>query len=65
MGILNSLKRAALDKTQIKALLEGNQIAAHESLRTTKLYDRTQDEIALDEVERIRTLAEICSRQLQ
>jgi hypothetical protein len=30
------------------------QIAAHESSRTTKLYDRTQDEISLDEVERIR-----------
>lgn len=29
-------------------------IAAHESPRTTKLYDRTADEIALDEVERIR-----------
>lgn len=30
------------------------QIAAHESPRTTKLYDRTQDEISLEEVERIR-----------
>jgi integrase/recombinase XerD len=30
------------------------QIAAHASPRTTKLYDRTQDEISLDEVERIR-----------
>jgi integrase/recombinase XerD len=28
-------------------------IAAHESPRTTKLYDRTRDEISLDEVERI------------
>jgi integrase/recombinase XerD len=28
-------------------------IAAHESPRTTKLYDRTGDEISLDEVERI------------
>ena len=28
-------------------------IAAHESLRTTKLHDRTGDEITLDEVERI------------
>jgi site-specific recombinase XerD len=28
-------------------------IAAHESPRTTKLYDRTADEITLDEVERI------------
>jgi site-specific recombinase XerD len=29
-------------------------IAAHSSPRTTKLYDRTSDEITLDEVERIR-----------
>ena len=28
-------------------------IAAHESPQTTKLYDRTSDEITLDEVERI------------
>jgi len=28
-------------------------IANHESPRTTKLYDRGQDEISLDEVERI------------
>ena len=28
-------------------------IAAHESPRTTKLYDRTSDEITLDEIERI------------
>lgn len=28
-------------------------IAAHESPRTTKLYDRADDEITLDEVERI------------
>jgi hypothetical protein len=28
-------------------------MAAHESPRTTNLYDRTGDEIILDEVERI------------
>jgi integrase len=28
-------------------------IAAHDSPRTTKLYDRTSDEITLDEIERI------------
>jgi integrase len=34
--------------------LENAQVmAAHESPRTTKLYDRTGDEITLDEVERI------------
>lgn len=31
----------------------GQHIANHESPRTTKLYDRRQDEISLDEVERI------------
>ena len=30
------------------------QIAAHESPRTTKLYDRRSDRIALEEIERIR-----------
>lgn len=29
------------------------QIAAHESPRTTKLYDRTSDQVSLDEIERI------------
>ena len=29
-------------------------MAAHEGPRTTKLYDRTGDEITLDEVERIQ-----------
>jgi site-specific recombinase XerD len=32
---------------------KAQSIAAHESPRTTKLYDRTEDEITLDEVERI------------
>jgi hypothetical protein len=31
----------------------GQHIANHESPRTTKLYDRRQDEISLDEIERI------------
>jgi hypothetical protein len=35
-------------------LLEhAQQLANHSSPRTTKLYDRRQDEISLDEVERI------------
>lgn len=35
-------------------LLEhAQQIAAHESPRTTKLYDRTADEVSLDEIEKI------------
>jgi integrase/recombinase XerD len=46
--------------TGITAYLDNNgtlenaqAMAAHESPRTTKLYDRTSDEITLDEVERI------------
>lgn len=34
-------------------LEHAQQIANHESPRTTKLYDRTQDEITLDEINRI------------
>ena len=34
-------------------LEKAQTMAAHESPRTTKLYDRTSDEITLDEVERI------------
>jgi hypothetical protein len=29
-------------------------MAAHESPRTTKLYDRTKERLTLDEIERIR-----------
>ncbi|MFO0888330.1 MAG: tyrosine-type recombinase/integrase [Isosphaeraceae bacterium] len=32
---------------------KAQQIAAHESPKTTKLYDRTDDQITLDEIERI------------
>ena len=35
-------------------LEHAQQIAAHQSPRTTKLYDRTKDEISLDEIERIK-----------
>jgi hypothetical protein len=34
-------------------LENAQSIAAHQSPRTTKLYDRTTDEITLDEIERI------------
>jgi len=34
-------------------LEHAQQNAAHESPRTTKLYDRTSDQITLDEIERI------------
>jgi hypothetical protein len=29
------------------------RMAAHESLQTTRLYDRTNDQVSLDEVEQI------------
>lgn len=32
---------------------KAQQIAVHESPRTTTLYDRTNDELTLDEIERI------------
>jgi hypothetical protein len=34
-------------------LEHAQQIAAHESSRTTKLHDRTSDQVGLDETERI------------
>ena len=34
-------------------LATAQKIAGHESARTTNLYDRTQDEPSLDEIERI------------
>jgi integrase len=36
------------------ALEHGQEMAAHESPRTTKPYDRTQERLTQDEVERIR-----------
>jgi len=36
------------------SLENAQAIAAHESPRTTKLYDRTRDDITLDEVEKIQ-----------
>ena len=46
-GITNYLEN---DGTVEKAM----QIAAHESPRTTKLYDRRDDRVHLDEIEKIR-----------
>ncbi len=34
-------------------LEHAQRIASHESARTTKLYDRTGDEVSLDEIERV------------
>jgi integrase len=46
-GITNYLENGG---TVEKAM----QIAAHESPRTTKLYDRTDDQLSLDEIEKIQ-----------
>ncbi len=45
-GITNYLENGG-------TLERAQQMAAHESARTTKLYDRTHDQVTLDEVERI------------
>ena len=37
----------------VAALATLQQVAAHESARTTKLYDRRNDQVTLDQVERI------------
>jgi integrase len=62
IGLQVSIGCHTFRATGITAYLEavgslGNAqaMAAHESPRTTKLYDRTGDEITLEEVERIRT----------
>jgi integrase len=59
-GLPNTICCHTFRATGITAYLENGgtienaqAIAAHESPRTTKLYDRTGDEITLDEVERI------------
>ena len=59
-GIQTRIGNHTFRATGITAYLKNNgtletaqYIANHESPRTTKLYDRRQEEIALDEVERI------------
>jgi site-specific recombinase XerD len=59
-GIETAIGCHTFRATGITAYLENGgtlehaqQIAAHESPRTTKLYDRTSDQISLDEIERI------------
>ena len=37
----------------LPGLEHAQQIAAHESQRTTKLYNRTRDQVLVDEIERI------------
>ena len=49
-----SLDSSRGNRFTVQVELENAQaMAAHESPRTTKLYDRTGNEITLDEVERI------------
>jgi integrase len=59
-GIKTKIGNHTFRATGITAYLKNNgkletaqHIANHESPRTTKLYDRRQDEISLDEIERI------------
>jgi len=59
-GIETAIGCHTFRATGITAYLENGgtlehaqQIAAHESPRTTKLYDRTTDQVSLDEIERI------------
>jgi integrase/recombinase XerD len=59
-GVSERICNHTFRATGITAYLENGgtiekaqQIAAHESPKTTKLYDRTSDQITLDEVERI------------
>lgn len=59
-GLPSEISCHTFRATGITAYLENGgtiekaqQIAAHESPRTTKLYDRTSDVINLDEIERI------------
>lgn len=60
IGLPHSICCHTFRATGITAYLENGgtlehaqAIAAHESPRTTKLYDRTRDQITLDEIERI------------
>lgn len=63
LGIKDEINPHSFRATDITAYLESGgtiehaqQIAAHESPRTTKLYDRTSDAISLDEIECILIL---------
>jgi len=60
-GLLGNICNHSFRATGITVYLENGgaletaaHIAAHESPRTTKLYDRTADNITLEEIERIR-----------
>ena len=60
-GLLGRVCNHSFRTTEITVYLENGgtletaaHIAAHETPRTTKLYDRTADNITLEEIERIR-----------
>jgi integrase len=60
-GLSGAVSCHTFRATGITAYLENGgtlenaqKIAAHESPRTTKLYDRTNDQLTLDEIERIQ-----------
>jgi hypothetical protein len=52
-SLLHVLHAAALSRIDCVAEAQAAAARVQESPRTTKLYDRTGDEITLDEVERI------------
>jgi len=61
IGLPESICNHTFRATGITAYLENGgtiehaqAIANHESPKTTKLYDRTSDQIGLDEIEKIR-----------
>ena len=61
VGLPSEISPHSFRATGITAYLENGgtlevaaQIAAHESTRTTQLYNRTSDELELDEIERVR-----------
>ena len=45
--------RGGVDERGRNQVEVSEQIASHESPRTTKFYDRSSDAISLDEIERI------------
>ena len=60
-GISTAVRNHSFRATGITAYLDNGGylenaqvMAAHESPRTTKLYDRTKERLTLDEIERIR-----------
>src|SRR5215469_7819759 len=57
--------RAARNGANKGSLENAQAMAAHESPRSTKLYDRTSDEITLDEVERITDRRELALELFQ